>query len=366
MKTELNQDELRSWLHEDDPRRLETLWRHADGIRRQHVGDAVHLRGLIEISNHCRRQCAYCGLRAGNSTLQRYRLRSEDIMTAVREVAALGYGTVVLQGGEDPVMGTDWIAGLVRQIKTETSLAVTLSLGERDTAELAAWRAAGADRYLLRFETSDPVLFQSIHPGWGGISVHRIELLARIKSLGFEVGSGIMVGLPGQTRSSVARDLLLFQELDLDMIGIGPFIPHPATPLGASSHNPPGNETDQIPNTEQIAYTVLALCRILCPQANIPSTTALATLNPHQGRELALQRGANVVMPNFTPWPYRPLYEIYPAKGDCAPALDTGQGLLMDRLSRIGRRVGQGPGGRTRRCTAGQPAFGIYENLGPA
>ncbi|HOW64337.1 MAG TPA: [FeFe] hydrogenase H-cluster radical SAM maturase HydE [Candidatus Paceibacterota bacterium] len=366
MKAEMDREELLAWLRADDPIRLEALWRHADHVRQRCVGDAVHLRGLIEISNYCRRQCAYCGLRAGNRTLKRYRLCAEEIMAAAREVAAIGYGTVVLQGGEDPAIETGWIARLVRQIKAETPLAVTLSLGERDTAELAAWRAAGADRYLLRFETSDPALYQSIHPGLNGIPVHRIDLLAQIRALGYEVGSGIMVGLPGQTYASVAWDLLLFRELDLDMIGIGPFIAHPMTPLGARSGEQAVTGNEQVPNTVQMASTVVALARILCPQANIPSTTAMATLNPRQGCQLALERGANVVMPNFTPWIYRQLYEIYPSKGIPDSSADSICGRLENQLTGMGRRIGRGPGGRIGRWIGSKPEFEIYENVGYA
>jgi biotin synthase len=267
---------------------------------------------LIEISNFCTSRCAYCGLRVSNTALTRYRLSEDEIMACVRQAVDFGYGTVVLQAGEDPGLTREWVAGLVRRIKTETPLAVTLSLGERPEQELLAWRAAGADRYLLRFETSNRPLYDRIHPSPPGRVSDRLGLLPRLREMGYEIGSGVMIGIPGQSYEDLARDIQWFGELDLDMIGVGPFLPHPATPLGD-----PGLATtaeDQVPSSEEMTYKVIALARLVCPRANIPSTTALATLNRLRGRELGLARGANVVMPNLTPPEYRALYEIYPDK----------------------------------------------------
>jgi biotin synthase len=253
------------------------------------------------------------------------------------------------------------MTAVIRRIKKETPLAVTLSLGERTGEELAAWREAGADRYLLRFETSDRALFEAIHPPLGNRPCDRIAILRQLQKMGFETGSGIMVGIPGQTYESVADDIALFRELNLDMIGIGPFIPHPATPLGTAGFGVPSRLLrdgldrvnaelrTQIPNTELMVYKALALTRLVCPEANLPATTALATINKHNGRELGLRRGANVFMPNLTPLKYRRLYEIYPAK---ACIEETGQACntcLAMRIHRIGRHVGNGPGGRHNR-----------------
>jgi biotin synthase len=240
------------------------------------------------------------------------------------------------------------MAAVIVRIKAETALAVTLSLGERAEEELAAWRAAGADRYLLRFETSDRALFARIHPGKAGASSDRVQLLRRIQALGYETGSGIMVGLPGQTYASVVSDISLFRELDLDMIGIGPFIPHPDTPLGDGRFKPQRTPGDQVPSTELMVYKAMALTRLVCPEANIPSTTALATINQRDGRELGLQRGANVVMPNLTPAAYRRLYQIYPNKACVAETGDACHRCLGVRLTSIGRHAGQGQGGRRR------------------
>jgi biotin synthase len=342
-----DQHEILGWLRETDPERLDILWRDANDTRRARVGDAVHLRGLIEISNHCVRQCAYCGLRAGNRTLVRYRMTADEIFAAAKQALSFGYGTVVLQAGEDFGISAGWMADIVRRIKAETPLAVTLSLGEREDKDLAAWREAGADRYLLRFETSDKNLFNAIHPGLRNEPADRIAILRRLQALGYEAGSGIMVGLPGQSYESIARDICLFRELDLDMIGIGPFIAHPHTPLGNGKLAPkPATGEEQAPNTELMVYKAVALTRLVRPDANIPSTSALATINKHNGRELGLQRGANVVMPNVTPLRYRKLYEIYPAKACIDETGDACSNCLRARIAVLGRHIGSGPGGR--------------------
>jgi biotin synthase len=340
------------WLQETDPDRLEQLWARADAVRSANVGDAVHLRGLIEISNTCVRSCLYCGLRAESAQLVRYRMIEEEVAGCARQAAALGYGSVVIQGGEDPGLTCAAVAAMVRRIKAETGLAVTLSLGERSTAEFEAWRRAGADRYLLRFETSDSELYRRLHPGFPGAPANRIGLLLQLRQLGYEIGTGVMVGLPGQSWDSLANDLLCFQELDADMIGVGPFLPNPATPLGAAPAAFAGAE-DQARNDELTTLKVIALARLLCPEANIPSTTALATLDPEAGRELGLLRGANVVMPNVTPAPYRQLYEIYPGKACVNETASACQGCLGGRIRALGRQVGSGPGERRRSGSSG-------------
>ena len=286
----------------------------ADLVRQQSVGGEVHLRGLIEISNHCIRLCGYCGLRVDNRELPRYRMTADEIMACVQEGVAFGYGTVVLQAGEDPGIRADWMADVVRRIKAESPMAVTLSLGEREHDELALWREAGADRYLLRFETSNRELFERIHPPRPGRVSDRIALLGMLRELGYEVGSGVMIGIPGQSYDDLAGDLELFRELNLDMIGVGPFLMHPETPLADPQQQPAAPPGEQMPASELMTYKVIALTRLLCPRANIPSTTALATLNRRNGRELGLVRGANIVMPNLTPPKYRIHYEIYPNK----------------------------------------------------
>lgn len=342
---ELTQIEILDWLRETRAERLQELYIHADAVRKQNVGDAVHLRGLIEISSHCLRQCMYCGLRSGNRSLQRYRMGEREILDCARQAEALGYGTVVMQAGEDAALTTEWIAEIVRWIKRETALAVTLSLGERQEQELQLWRLAGADRYLLRFETSNPELFRIIHPRPTRFP-DRITLLKRIKALGYEAGGGVMVGIPGQSYESLANDVLTFRAHDLDMIGIGPYIPHAQTPLGSGALRPAINPQDQAPATEEMVYKMIALARIMCPSANIPSTTALATINKTHGRKRGLSVGANVVMPNLTPVQYRSLYQIYPAKACIDESASDCNQCLRGQIHSLGRFAGRGSGSR--------------------
>jgi len=285
--------------------------------------------------------CAYCGLRAANRDIQRYRMTEDEILACARQAVTFGYGTVVLQSGEDPGLRAPWIAELIRRIKADTPLAVTLSLGERDDDELALWREAGADRYLLRFETSNPTLYAKIHPSLPGKPSDRMAILRTLRRLGYEVGSGAMIGIPGQTHDDLAADIEQFAALDLDMIGVGPYLPHPDTPLGQACEE---TVDDQVAGDELTTYKVIALTRLMCPRANIPSTTALATLNKAQGREFGLVRGANVVMPNLTPAKYRALYEIYPSKACITETAEACHGCMRGRIASLGRAVGVGRG----------------------
>ena len=390
----MTEQEIVAWLRENRPAHLARLWREADRVRRQNVGGEVHLRALVELSNHCVRHCAYCGLRAGNTELERYRMTDDEVLACARQATRLGCGTAVLQAGEDPGLDRDRIAGLIRRLKTETPLAVTLSLGERTDDELAAWRRAGADRYLLRFETSNRHLYEHIHPARGlsqfsrhskgdaqssdrsavkmGLSpLHameetaqpspvpaaitekspsraaehpRLAMLAALRDLGYEVGSGVMIGIPGQTWADLAHDIALFAQLDLDMIGVGPYVRHPGTPLAVQHDEPRAADAEQVPADELTTYKVVALARLVCPRANIPSTTALATIGGADARDLGLERGANVIMPNFTPMPYRVLYEIYPGKACLAETPEQCSACLAGRITRLGRTIGTGPG----------------------
>ncbi len=338
---------IAGWLRERDPVALERLWARADAVRAAHVGAAVHLRGLIEVSNHCVRHCLYCGIRACSDGIARYRMSADEIMASAREAKRLGYGTVVMQSGEDPGLTREFIAGVIRAIRAETGLAITLSLGEREDDDLRAWKQSGADRFLLRFETSDPELYRRIHPSLPGTSSDRVAQLLRMRAMGYEIGSGVMVGVPGQTWDILARDIELFRDLDLDMVGIGPFLPSPRTPLGGDdSDRLHATDEEQVPNDELTTLKAVALTRLVCPEANVPSTTALSALDPAMGRELGLLRGANVVMPNVTPPAYRVLYEVYPGK---AGIHETAQASIERRIRSIGRHVGTGPGGRKHR-----------------
>jgi biotin synthase len=358
----MHRDEILAWLIEEDPARLEMLWARADAARQNSVGDAVHIRGLIEFSNYCRSNCLYCGMRSVRSSLPRYRMTRDDILAAAEEAAARGYGTVVMQSGEDPALDVEWLAGIIRTIKSTLSLCVTLSCGERSVDELAHLRGAGADRYYLRFETSDRKLWKRIHPAAGDRLPHRLDLLPLIKNLGYETGSGIMVGIPGQTWTSLADDIEWFGRLDLDMIGCGPYVPHPDTPSGEIYGGLSPRSRDQTPNTNLLVYRVMALTRLMCPNSNIPSTTAIATLNRENGHYFGLQRGANVLMVNLTPLKYRRLYEIYPEKAGIHEFPCAQRERIASLLSGLGRRAGEGPGTslhfKARRKIAGPETAG--------
>lgn len=340
----MDRQEILHWLRCEDPQELQTLWDRADRIRREHVGDAVHLRGLAEISSFCARNCHYCGLRAANTTIRRYRMTAEDILQCADQAVQLGYGTLVLQSGEDDRIEADWLAEILRRIKATTPLAVTLSLGERSQGDLRTWKEAGADRYLLRFETSSRTLYRSIHPDRGVKVSDRMTILGQLRQLGYETGSGVMVGIPGQSFEILADDILLFRELELDMIGIGPFIAHPDTPLGQAG--PPAPSPAQVAPSIEMTCKALALARIVRPDANMPATTAVAVMDAWQGREMALKRGANVIMPNLTPPRLRELYAIYPGKADRIEAADQSDRQIRAQIAQLGRSVGVGQGGR--------------------
>lgn len=345
--------EILEWLRETNSDKIKSLYQQADNVRRVTVGDEVHIRGLCEFSNYCVRKCAYCGIWAGNHGLQRYRMSLEEILAVAHKAESLNYGTIVLQSGEDFGLDVQWLVKLVQQIKKETSLVITLSISERPLEELKALRESGADRYLLKFETSDNTLYNKIHPSPPHRLSNRIELLRQLKQMGYETGSGVMIGIPGQTYDILANDLLLFQSLDLDMIGIGPYIPHPDTPLSKEGIGISITKENQVKGTPEMTLKALALTRILCPEANLPSTTALSTVDKLHGRANGLNCGANVVMPNLTPVKYRKLYDIYPDKTgiDYNPE-DTAKAVEEIILS-LGRKIGKGRGDRIKKIKKG-------------
>ncbi len=311
----------------------ETLFRAADTVRRREVGDEIYLRGIVEFSNVCARDCLYCGLRGSNLRLHRYRMEEAEIIETASLIRNAGIGTVVLQSGEDPFFTPERICRLISGIREETGLTVTLSIGERSPADYRAFRDAGAERYLLKHETSSPDLYRRLRPG--SVLNDRLRCLSVLGELGYEVGTGNIVGLPGQTLETLTDDLLLIREIDADMLGIGPFIPHPETPL---AQTPAGDLF--------LTLKVLAVARLLTRTTHIPATTALGTLAP-RGRLLALEAGANVVMPDFTPPRYRQHYEIYPGRNKTVKVSDFLR-RLKDDIDRIGRTIGHGKGGRKR------------------
>jgi biotin synthase len=334
-------DELALLLGVSDPEAAD-LFAAADRVRADAAGDEIQLRALIEFSNHCRRNCHYCGLRSGNAALSRYRMDGQEIIDTARTAAALGYRTVVLQSGEDQHYAADLLAALLRTIRAESDLAITLSIGERSEEEYARLRDAGADRFLLRIETSSPDLYRELHPDsdWHA----RLECLHSLRRLGYQVGSGVMIGMPGQTLEMLADDLLFLQSLDLDMIGVGPFIPNPATPLA-----------DAAGGTLALALRFVACLRMLCPSAFIPATTALGTLHP-TGRQQALRAGADVLMPNATPMKYRERYQLYPGKICTGEEAAECRQCVEAMIFSLGRTVGNGYGHSRRALASGAVA----------
>lgn len=300
------------------------LFSLADKTREEYVGDEVHLRGLIEFSNICKRQCKYCGLRCEDKFIDRYRISKENIISYAEHAVNMGYKTIVLQSGEDEYYNTDLMCEIIAGIK-KLGVALTLSIGEKTYGEYKAFKEAGADRYLIRIETTDKTLYNQMHPNMD--FDNRVRCLEDLGRLGYEVGTGCLVGLPNQTIESLADDILFFKEINADMVGIGPFIPHPHTPLKASAT---GSFT--------LALKVMALTRILLKDINIPATTAMETLNPN-GRIIALQSGANVVMPNVTTTEYRAKYEIYPNKICINENPDKCKGCISAKIQSIGRTV---------------------------
>jgi biotin synthase len=337
----MNRKQILNWLSETREDVLCELWELADRTRAEHVGESVHLRGLIEFSNYCVRGCGYCGLNAGNREIERYRMSEGEILECAELAAGMGYGTVVLQSGEDEQWRGERVANLVGEIKEGTGLAVTLSLGEADEQEYRLWKEAGADRYLLRFETSNRALFEQIHPAGKNKCTDRIEMLRTLRMLGYETGSGVMVGIPGQSYEDGANDLEMFVRLGLHMIGLGPWINHPGTVLGKKTAE---GFAGQFPNSEVMTHKMLALTRILCPDTNIPSTTALATINKMDGRSGGLRRGANVVMPNLTPLKYKRLYQIYPDKAGAEESAEQMHEAVVRQIEGMGRSVSTGRG----------------------
>ncbi len=310
---------------------VKALYEAADCVRHDTMGDEIFLRGIIEFSNHCRKSCDYCGIRGPNRTVTRYRMTPEEIVETACQAKQLGNTTVVLQSGEDPWFTAERMCGIIRAIRQQAGVAITLSIGERPLGELVQFKEAGCDRYLLRFETSDRDLFGRIHPD--DDFDERIQCLHDLRRAGIQVGSGFMIGLPGGDTGTIARDILFATRLELDMIGCGPYLSHPETPLSARP----------LLEDREIYFKTMAVLRLLNPRAHIPATTAFDALF-EGGRDLVLTRGANVFMPNVTPRKFRALYQLYPNK----PCVDEDSGqcsaCVVGRVARLGRTIGKGPG----------------------
>lgn len=297
------------------------VYEKADRIRRETVGDVVHIRAIIEFSNICRRGCRYCGLNRANEKVVRYRMSPKEILDTAGQAVDAGYRTIVLQSGEDPCFNKETLGEIVKEIKGMDA-AVTLSCGELTYEELQYLRGCGADRYLLKHETADPKLYAELHPC--GVLEERIHCLENIYRLGYETGSGFMIGLPGQSLETIADDLLLLKKLHCKMAGIGPFIPHPDTPLRGEREGSP-----------ELTKRAVALARILLPQANLPVTTSLGVINQKE-KENAFACGANVIMKKVTPDPYKEAYQIYPAKLEKTDIVNDRK-ILEEQIRGLGR-----------------------------
>ena len=302
----------------------------------EQFGRGIYIRGLIELSSYCHRDCLYCGLRRSNHSAERYRLTQEEVLACCKEGYQLGFRTFVLQGGEDATHTDEWLEELVSEIHHRyPDAAITLSLGERSEASYLRLRQAGAHRYLLRHEAANETLYTSLHPHGRGLR-HRLACVEALQRTGYQVGMGMMVGVKGQTLAHLAEDLQLIATMRPEMVGIGPFIPHPATPLG---NEPAGNL--------KLTLATIAIARLLLPQALIPSTTALATLSP-TGRIEGILSGANVVMPNLSPQDVRAKYAIYENKASWGSEAAEGLATLNGELHAIGYHIDYGRGDHSK------------------
>ena len=300
------------------------LYAAAQQTARERFGNRIFIRGLIEISNICKNDCYYCGIRKSNANVIRYRLTQEQILSCCEVGYPLGFRTFVLQGGEDGAFTDDWLCQLLGEIKARyPDCAITLSLGERSRESYRRLKQAGADRYLLREETANFAHYRQLHPA-SMSPQHRQDCLFALKELGYQTGGGFMVGSPGQTVEHLAQDFLFLQKLQPQMVGIGPFLPHQDTPF-----------RDCPSGTAEQTVRCVAILRLLLPGANLPATTALATLDP-KGRQKAVLAGANVIMPNLSPAEVRDNYSLYDHKAHSGAEAAEGLRLLQQQMAQIG------------------------------
>lgn len=323
----LNVDEYKALLLSQDAEALKYLQEQAQEVTIEVFGNQVFIRGLIEITNRCRNNCYYCGIRKGNQAVVRYELTQEEILACCRKGYALGFRTFVLQGGETPDVKDDRIVGIVSAIRREfPDCAITLSLGEKSRETYERLFQAGANRYLLRHETHNEEHYRRLHPS--GMSLRkRLQCLEWLKEIGYQTGTGIMVGSPGQSIDHLIEDILFIEQFHPEMIGIGPFIPHHDTPFATCS-----------PGSVEMTLKLLSIFRLMHPKVLLPSTTALSTLLP-DGRERGILAGANVVMPNLSPREQRENYTLYDNKASLGAEAAEGLQLLEEKLAAIGYRI---------------------------
>lgn len=323
----LSLDEYEALIDGRTPEAAEMLASEAVAVRRSIYGNDVYVRGLIEISNYCKNDCLYCGIRRSNRDAERYRLTPEEILACCDEGYGLGFRTFVLQGGEDSYYTDELLCSLIGSIKAaHPDCAVTLSLGERGYDSFRRLHEAGADRYLLRHETADRTHYEKLHPpemSW----VNRMKCLGELRGIGYQVGCGFMVGSPYQTERELACDLKFIEEFKPDMCGIGPFVPHHNTSF-----------RDMPCGTVELTCFLLSLIRLIHPPVLLPSTTALGTIDP-LGREKGIKAGANVVMPNLSPVSVRKKYELYDNKICTGDESAQCRNCLSARMESIGYRI---------------------------
>lgn len=323
----LSAEEYKALLLCRDTDAMKHLQEQAQEVALGQFGNRIFIRGLIEITNRCRNNCLYCGIRKGNQSVARYELTQEEILECCREGYALGFRTFVLQGGEAPAVKDDWITEAVEAIhRVYPDCAITLSLGEKSLEAYKRFFRAGANRYLLRHETHNEEHYQHLHPADMSLQ-RRLQCLTWLKDIGYQTGTGIMVGSPGQSIDHLVEDILFIERLQPEMIGIGPFIPHRDTPF---SDSPPGSM--------EMTLKLLSIFRLMHPKVLLPSTTALATLAP-DGRERGILAGANVVMPNLSPQEQREKYALYNNKASLGAEAAEGLQQLEEKLAAIGYRV---------------------------
>ena len=323
----LSHNEFVTLIDNRTPELAQYLFEKAREVRHLHYGKDVYIRGLIEFTNYCKNNCLYCGIRCANSNVQRYRLTKEEILECCREGWELGYRTFVLQGGEDPWYTPDRIEDLVRAIKAQhPECAITLSVGEHPREVYQRWYEAGADRYLLRHETADAEHYSKLHPKNLTLE-NRMACLRDLKAVGYQVGCGFMVGSPGQTTDCIAKDLLFLHDLQPEMVGIGPFIPHSDTPF---------REAPQ--GSLELTLFLLGIIRLMLPKVLLPATTALGTIHP-AGREQGILAGANVCMPNLSPVGVRKKYTLYNNKISTGEEAAQSRDALAKRIASIGYQV---------------------------
>ena len=337
----LSLDELEFLLSLDDPAMCEALYAAANELKVREVGKGVYLRGLVETSNLCTRNCLYCGIRRGNANVRRYELTLEEIVAGAKLAAEFGYGAAVLQGGErSDTRFVDFVTEAVRRIgELPGAPALTLSFGEQTLDTYRRWREAGAARYLLRIETSDPGLYAALHPE--GTLEERKNALVRLREAGFQVGTGVMIGLPGQSAAMLARDVEFFRAVDADMIGMGPWIPYRETPLGIAH---PGTRADDLRRLE-LGLKMIAATRLQLKDVNIAATTALQSISPADGRERGILAGANVIMPNVGGLEHRCDYALYDGKAGMDENAESARRKLDESLAKIGEFVRYGVSG---------------------